>query len=93
MYIVYRRPFVNSEPNTQYEFEHGEAHGPFKTHEEAVDYANSLPYWKIITWGFAPEEPCILENLDGHRIEYDSLPDLEELKWLGDYQIKKLQKI
>ncbi|BCV00172.1 MAG: hypothetical protein CM15mV33_240 [uncultured marine virus] len=53
MFIVYRRPFKDGEPSTVYEFEHGEVHGPFKTYDEALEYANNLPYWKVITWGFA----------------------------------------
>ena len=90
MFIVYRRPFKDGEPSTVYEFEHGEAHGPFETYDQALEYANNLPYWKVITWGFAPNEPTVVENPDGHRIEYDTMPDLEELKWMGDYEIKPL---
>ena len=92
MYIVYRRPFKDGEPLHDYDMYHGEAHGPFETEAEATKYANALPYWQIVTLG-GYKEPCIMIDPDGNRREFEKLPNLEELKWRGDYEIKKLQKI
>ena len=94
MYIVYRRPFKDGEPLHDYDMYHGEAHGPFETKTEATMYANSLPYWEVIDYGFGNDgKPCVMKDLDGNLVEFEKLPNLEELKWLGDYEIKKLQKI
>ena len=92
MYIVYRRPFKDGEPSHNYDMEHGEAHGPFETEAEATKYANALPYWQIVTLG-GYKEPCIMKDQDGNLHEFENFPDLEAMKWLGDYEIKKLQKI
>jgi hypothetical protein len=92
MFIVYRRPFRDAEPLHDYDMYHGEAHGPFETRTEAVTYANALPHWKIVTFG-GKNESCIMEDPYGNTREFDKLPDLQELKWLGDYEIKELQKI